>query len=198
MVIAVPTITTATADRVPVLAAVLARTFADDAMISWPFHDHDVEERAVPLFAALLREYVALEIVVEAGAGAGLAAWIPPGSDMGLEQVNAATWTEVEALTGDGGDRYHRFWNWLESFVPSERHWMLDMVGVDPDRQGEGIGTALVRHGVERARADRVPAFLETSKARNVPYYERFGFRTTAEEDAPGGGPHIWFMRLDP
>ena len=46
--------------------------------------------------------------------------------------------------------------------------------------------------------ADGVPAFLETGKARNVPYYERFGFRTAAEDDAPGGGPHIWFMHRDP
>jgi ribosomal protein S18 acetylase RimI-like enzyme len=194
----VPTITTATTDRAPALAAVLARTFADDVMVSWPFHDHDVEERAVPLFAALLREYAALGIVIEAEGGAGVAAWIPPGSDVGLEQVNVVTWPEVVGLTDDGGDRYHRFWGWLESFVPSEPHWMLDMVGVDPTRQGEGIGSALVRYGVERAAADGVPAFLETSKPRNVPYYERFDFRVAHEEDAPGGGPHIWFMRFDP
>lgn len=193
-----PTLTTATIHRVPALAPVLARTFADDAMVAWPFHDHDVEERAAPLFAALLREYAALGIVIEADDGAGVAAWIPPESDVGLEQVNVATWSEVVGLTDDGGDRYHRFWSWLESYVPHEPHWMLDMVGVDPARQGEGIGSALVRYGVERAEDDGVPAFLETSKARNVPYYERFGFRTAAEEDAPDGGPHIWFMRLDP
>ncbi len=108
------------------------------------------------------------------------------------------TWPEVVGLTDDGGDRYRLFWGWLESFVPSEPHWMLDMVGVDSTRQGEGIGSALVRYGVERAEADCVPAFLETSKARNVPYYERFDFRVSHEEDAPEGGPHIWFMRLDP
>lgn len=193
-----PTITTATPDRVPMLAAVLARTFADDPMVAWPFHDHDVEERAEALFAAILREYATQSVVLEAGGGAGVAAWIPPGSDMSLEQMNVTTRTEVVALTDDEGDRYQRFWDWLESSVPTEPHWMLDMVGVDPARQGEGIGSALVRHGVDRAAADGVPAFLETSKALNVPYYERFGFHTSAEDDAPGGGPHIWFMRVDP
>ncbi len=64
-----PTITTATADRVPVLTSVLARTFVDDPMVAWPFYDHDVEERAVPLFAALLRGYAALDIVVRPTAG---------------------------------------------------------------------------------------------------------------------------------
>ena len=40
-----------------------------------------------------------------------------------------------------------------------------------------------------------MPAFLETGNPRNVPYYERFGFRVIDEGDAPGGGPRIWFMR---
>jgi hypothetical protein len=29
-------------------------------------------------------------------------------------------------------------------------------------------------------------------------YYERFGFDIVTNEDAPDGGPHIWFMRRDP
>ena len=41
-------------------------------------------------------------------------------------------------------------------------------------------------------------AFLETGNPRNVAYYERFGFRTVDDGDAPGGGPHIWFMRWEP
>lgn len=74
MVSHVPAITTATLDRVPALAAVLARTFSDDPMIRWPFHDHDVVERSEPMFAALLGEYAVLGFVVEAGDGAGVAA----------------------------------------------------------------------------------------------------------------------------
>lgn len=72
------------------------------------------------------------------------------------------------------------------------------MVGVESARQGEGIGSALIGYGVDRARAEGVPAFLETGKPRNVPYYERFGFHVAHEDVAPDGGPHIWFMRLDP
>jgi GNAT superfamily N-acetyltransferase len=197
MVSTVPALTTATLDRVPTLAAVLARTFSDDPMIRWPFHDHDVVERSEPMFAALLGEYATLGFVVEAGDGAGVAAWIPPSSDVGLEQADAATRPAIAGLTDDSGDRYDRFWNWLESFLPTEPHWFLDMVGVEPARQGEGIGSALIGYGVDRARAEGVPAFLETGKPRNVPYYERFGFHVAHEDVAPDGGPHIWFMRLD-
>ena len=71
---------------------------------------------------------------------------------------------------------------------------MLDIVAVDPACQGRGTGTALIRHGLALADRDGVPAFLETGKPRNVPYYERLGFRVAEEGDAPDGGPHMWFM----
>jgi hypothetical protein len=51
--------------------------------------------------------------------------------------------------------------------------------------------------GQARAQADGVGAFLSTGTARNVSIYERRGFRVVEDLDAPGGGPHIWFMRWD-
>ena len=63
--------------------------------------------------------------------------------------------------------------------------------------RGTGLGAALIRHGLDFADRDGVPAFLETARPGNVAYYERRGFRTIAEGDAPGGGPHLWFMRYD-
>ena len=50
-------------------------------------------------------------------------------------------------------------------------------------------------HGVERARADGCPAFLETGTPRNVPFYESLGFQIVGEQAAPDGGPMIWFMQ---
>lgn len=50
-------------------------------------------------------------------------------------------------------------------------------------------------HGLERARADGCPAFLETGNPGNVPFYESLGFQVVGEQQAPGGGPLIWFMQ---
>jgi len=55
-----------------------------------------------------------------------------------------------------------------------------------------------MRDGLARADDLGVPTWLETSRANNVAYYERFAFRSEVDEDAPEGGPHIWFMRRDP
>lgn len=103
----------------------------------------------------------------------------------------------MEELTLDAGHRYASFWEWVESKIPDEPLWHLDSVAVDPEARGRGIGAALIEHGLGMARADGVGAQLETGNPRNVPYYERFGFRVVADAESPDHGPRIWFMRRD-
>jgi putative acetyltransferase len=56
---------------------------------------------------------------------------------------------------------------------------VLSPVGVVPARQGRGVGTALIRHGLALLEERGVPlVFLEGSPA----YYARFGFRPGAED----------------
>jgi GNAT superfamily N-acetyltransferase len=63
---------------------------------------------------------------------------------------------------------------------------------------GCGLGRALVRHALARARAGGCPAFLETGTPRNVPFYESLGFRVVGEQQAPDGEPVIWFTQTPP
>ena len=91
-----------------------------------------------------------------------------------------------------------RFWRWVDSRSPIDPLWQLDSIAVEPDAQGQGYGSLLIRHGLARARTDGVGAFLSTGTQRNVRIYERCGFHVTENAEAPGGGPRIWFMRWDP
>jgi GNAT superfamily N-acetyltransferase len=109
--------------------------------------------------------------------------------------IELAIRADISSLTGDGGVRYAAFWDWLDAHVPHEPCWFLDAVAVAPAAQGQGLGRALVRHGLERARADDCPAFLETGTPRNVPFYQSLGFQIVDEQQAPDGGPTIWFMQ---
>ena len=58
--------------------------------------------------------------------------------------------------------------------------------------------TAVLSPSVARCDAAGEPAYLESSKERNVPFYERHGFKVTREVTISGGGPTLWLMWRDP
>jgi ribosomal protein S18 acetylase RimI-like enzyme len=78
-----------------------------------------------------------------------------------------------------------------------EPHWYLMVVGVDPDLQGRGVGSALVKEGPARADETRSPCYLETSDERNLAFYGRLGFRVVGTAALGKGGPPGWAMRRD-
>ena len=186
-------------ERVQRLVEVLARSFADDPIIRWPFPtDGNHEEQCRELFRILDEPFAETGWLWEAGDAAGVALWIPSDGGERFLEIERGTRDAIDAMTLDGGVRYRAFWDWIEDHLPAEPHWFLDHLAVAPEHRGEGLGTALVELGVGFARRDEVPAFLETARPGNVGYYERLGFGVVADEHAPGGGPRLWFMRSDP
>jgi ribosomal protein S18 acetylase RimI-like enzyme len=189
----------ATSSQLRSVAAVLARAFADDAMVRWPFGDvADVERRIEESFALLDAAVIDAGLLLVANACEGVAVWLDPAGLAQFEEIEFASRGAIHALMADQGIRYRRLWDWIASMMPDEPMWFLEHVGVDPQHQGRGVGAALVRHGLIGADEQRLPAVLETANARNLSFYESFGFRVFAEGDAPGDGPRIWFMRRDP
>ena len=73
-------------------------------------------------------------------------------------------------------------------------HFYLAALGVEPERQGEGIGTALVQPALAMADADGIAAYLETATGRNVLLYERLGFTVVEELTLPDTDVHGWLM----
>ena len=185
-------------DEVPSLAGFVGDVFHDDAMITWTFPDEGMLDRSRRFFDALDLESARLGWLWTVGEGEGVAAWAPPGYTDDWTALEKTIEPTVYELAEELAPRYDAFWAWIEAFHPPEPHWYLDHIAVRPDRQGRGLGVALVDHGVAAARADGVPAFLITSRPGNVGFYERRGFAVSAAEDAPDGGPHLWFMRFDP
>ena len=86
----------------------------------------------------------------------------------------------------------------IERMHIKEPHWYVFVLGVRPDRQGEGLGSALLDPALAQADRDRLPAYLETTKEQNLTFYGRFGFEVVREVGMPGGGPPIWMMLRRP
>ncbi|MBW1878050.1 MAG: GNAT family N-acetyltransferase [Deltaproteobacteria bacterium] len=75
-------------------------------------------------------------------------------------------------------------------------HWYLDILGVDPEAQGCGVGgTRLRRDLAEFVDPTGIPAVLWTGQPRNLPFYERNGFEILQEEHFGGSdGFTQWLM----
>jgi GNAT superfamily N-acetyltransferase len=76
---------------------------------------------------------------------------------------------------------------------PRDPHFFVWMLAVSPRQQRTGVGRALLNTALARAEEFGMPAYLETAKPANLPYYSSFGFREIGEAQLPRGAP-IWFM----
>ncbi|MFI0351915.1 GNAT family N-acetyltransferase [Actinomadura sp. 9N407] len=166
--------------------------FADNVFTRHVIAADDHLER-LERFQGLFVGRIGLEqgrVWVEDGVGA-VAVWTTPRTSGEIFAELAPRFAE---LAGDRLEAYEAAESVMAAHRPQGPSWFLGVVGVDPARQGGGLGGAVIRPGLEAAEREGVPAFLETSVARNVPFYQRLGFEVTAEYDLPDGGPRTWSM----
>lgn len=180
--------------------SVIARAFDDDPFVNWCVaQDKRRAGRVYDMMEMAYHMAKAHDEVYTAEGVPGAAFWAPPGkNDLGMRQQMRMLPGMVRAMTLRRIPAMSRAFNAIEKKHPHEPHWYLSVLGVDPDRQGQGFGTALMQPILEVCDRDGVPAYLESSKEKNVPLYERNGFRVTEVFEAPGGAPPMWLMWRDP
>lgn len=186
---------------VPALTGVLARAFDDDPMANWfVAQDKRREERLAHMHRVEL-EKISLphgEVYTTAGLQ-GAALWAPPGRwKMGTLQQLMLLPAMLRAVTLRRVPKVLHGIDAVEKKHPSTPHWYLFVLGTDTPHQGKGVGSALLRPVLDRCDREGTPAYLESSKEKNLPLYERHGFRVTAEMIVPHGGPKIWLMWRKP
>jgi ribosomal protein S18 acetylase RimI-like enzyme len=188
----------ATDDDKPALADTLARAFDDDPVMSWFFRDSDGRsKRNRRFFAMRLRQLLPHGETYTIDGAPGAALWAAPDrwrvgrveeARMGFALL-PAIWSRLgPVLKGV---------EMIERVHPTAPHHYLAVLGTAPENQGRGIGSALMQPMLEACDRDEVPAYLESSKERNIDFYARHGFRVTGEVQLPDG-PRVWPMWRDP
>jgi len=71
-------------------------------------------------------------------------------------------------------------------------HWHLMAIGIEPDFQGKGIGSQMMKLYCDIIDRNKLEAYRETDRHENVIFYERFGFKVVGEEIKIG--VKNWFM----
>jgi GNAT superfamily N-acetyltransferase len=69
----------------------------------------------------------------------------------------------------------------MSSYHPSEPHWYLPLIGVDPTLRGKGYGSSLMEHALIQCDHDKKPAYLESSNPKNMTLYERHGLSCSGQ-----------------
>ncbi len=191
-------------DRVDAAAAALARAFHDDPLQTYTFPDEDERRRLSPLHFAAIIEYGLHfgEVFTSEDGEGGACVWLPPHEwEITPERAAQTGLDRLDKLIGKApAKRFLGVIGAIESFhqrdVPSA-HWYTLVVGVDPSRQGTGLGRALLQPILSLADADRLPCYLETSQPKNVSFYEHLGFRVLVDMVDPKSGLRLWTFRRE-
>jgi GNAT superfamily N-acetyltransferase len=184
---------------VEALSDVLQGAFWDDPVMGWILPDDKSRSRRLAgLFRVLLdAHYMKMHTVWTTPDQVGGAMWAPP------KHWKIPTWDLVRAgpamavALGLRALPALRFLEQVDKQHPQEPHWYLGVLGTSPAQQGKGVGSSLMQPILERCDREGLPAYLESSKEQNIPFYSRHGFEVTGEISAPGG-PTVWPMWRDP
>lgn len=171
----------------------LARSFVGDPMVEWVAGDGaGARARGEWLVSSSLRYGLREGCARGAADRSGVVFWLEPGAtSLTLGGMWRAGMLRAPFVLGVAG--FRRFLRMtsvtdaVHARLAPGPHVYLFGLGVEPELSGRGVGTMLVSHVVERARALRVPAYVETQNERNVPLYERAGFAVRDRAElAPG------------
>lgn len=186
-----PPIRPATVEDAPAVGALFTESFQEPVAF-WLAPDPATRSELLTDFFTLVAEdAVAAGSVEIIGDYEGAAAWFdlttppPESSEPDLRYAetygpHADRWTTFEKLTG-------------ERHPQGPPHHYLLLVGVRPDRQNHGLGSALIEHHHDLV-APGLPGYLEATTPRSRLLYLRLGYVDHGEPLTLPDGPTIFPM----
>lgn len=184
---------------------ILASAMFNDPLAAATFPEIEDREALLPLHLEALARYCALFGEVH-GIGDPLEAaaiWLAPGeTEMSPERlVTAGFNTHAEVIGEEASERFFGVMEHMEGVhaaLIDRDHWYLQMIGVSPDVQQGGYGSALLTPALEEADQALQPIYLETFAAETVAYYENLGFEVLASDRDSVLGLKYWAMLREP
>jgi GNAT superfamily N-acetyltransferase len=185
-------------DVEPAVAALVAGFFSDPVLV-WLVPEGGTRRRFLRGFfhAAFEDSHRSgeLRVAEDEGEVCGVAVWYPPGRVRDL--TGPAMDDAVAALDDADLDRLAALREAAIDHDPIKPHFYLWLMAVDQEKQGAGIGGALLTAVLDICDERQTLAFLEATRSENRRLYERNGFEATGEIRLPEG-PIKWPMLRTP
>ncbi|MFI7209407.1 GNAT family N-acetyltransferase [Micromonospora aurantiaca (nom. illeg.)] len=186
------TVRSARAAELPQIVSVMAAAFSTGTVAEW----------AVPEPADRLAVFTGyMGLMLDLGMRYG---WVDVTDDLS----GAAIWYRrddtpprvpdhvygLQEATGRYASRFLLLDAMFEARHPQVPHWHLAYIGVNPQRQSQGIGSVLLAYAHESLDRENLPAYLEASDPRNRDLYARHGYKAETPMMPAPAGPPFWPM----
>jgi GNAT superfamily N-acetyltransferase len=177
--------------------AVFGASFAYDPMQHWIFRGVEAQEHAIAMWIGLFVDAFAavgtIDVILgDEGEVVAAAMWRTDGRRQLYPELPSIGGIMTALL---GSTRAAEVGAGLAAFAankPEPPFHYLNFLGVHPAHQGSGLGRLLVSAGQARAAADGQGTYLESTNARNLPFYAAMGFRSLGEFTLQPDGPPAW------
>jgi ribosomal protein S18 acetylase RimI-like enzyme len=166
-------------DQIEIAAGILARAFHTDPPLIYIVPDAAERARVLPSFMKTFVTYSSMfgDPLTTADQPEAIALWLPlndlsdtPERDReaGIDQLPAIFGADAFKRLlhiADISERLH------QQAAPGKQLY-LQFLGVEPSRQGQGLGSSLISAMTARADAEGLRCYLDTFQPRNVPLYQ--------------------------
>jgi ribosomal protein S18 acetylase RimI-like enzyme len=164
------------------IVPILADGFYDNPILGWVFPDPATRLDALTdWFSFWVEAYGddARAFVLDDDSGAAL--WAVPGGGHLTDDQGGAY---VETVRRHVGDRIGEVLGAFAAVAtrPEPDHWYLNAIAAKRGQRARGLGARLLEPMLQRADGEQIPIYLESSNARNLTFYYRYGF---TDLDAP-------------
>lgn len=191
--------------QIPDCGRILAQALFDDPFSIYCLPNIKLRRAALEWFytrAAAITERFG-QTYLSAGGKNATALWLPPGNTkISLGQIiSSGLWIAPMKLGFKPLGRFFTLISQLErqhEKAMHEEHWYLFALGVEPQFQGEGLGSALLEPILKEADTKKQSCYLETAKEKNIAFYQKHAFHVVNKAFLPKEGPQFWTMARPP
>jgi ribosomal protein S18 acetylase RimI-like enzyme len=181
----------------------LGRAFQDDPLMVYMIPNASKRRHLLPaLFGVVTRYCLRYGMIYTTPDLDAVACCLPPGQGKSIGGLALASLSNPPLQLGLIGLRRFlhasKYTGEAHKRAAPGTHWYVWVLGVEPERQGQGFGGQLLQAVLQQAKAQQVPCYLDTQNPRNVPFYQRQGFRQVSEATIAGSDVHVYAMLWEP